>query len=220
MAGDPDETFDDKLKRIGHIISRRATTTGEAPRRDPAEIERFRAAALARKGQELWERVIPPRFRSADTEQLEPMIAQAIGAWVGQWADSNLVIVGPVGVGKTWAACAAVRGLISSGVSVEFWPLVELFEALRPNGDETVHDRIASVDVLILDDLGAERPTDWSNERLYSILNRRWLDQRPTVATTNLQSKELAETLGERAYSRLVGGACSIRLTGDDRRRQ
>ena len=63
--------------------------------------------------------------------------------------------------------------------------------------------------------------TEWTAERLYALINRRWLEVRPTVCTTNLDPDQLREAVGERVFSRLVGnGAVVLRLTGHDRRRK
>ena len=65
--------------------------------------------------------------------------------------------------------------------------------------------RLCAVDLLHLDDLGAERTTEWVLEQLYAIVNERWQDGRSIVVTTNLQSlDELREQLGARTVSRLT----------------
>ena len=70
-------------------------------------------------------------------------------------------------------------------------------------------DRLAAVDLLHIDDLGAEHRTDWVLEQLYSIINARYEDERSTLITSNLGPDELAEQLGERIVSRLEGIAAS-----------
>lgn len=208
--------------RIGDLLKRHPVPPTVKPVRAPSESAlKFREDALARKGNELWETQIPSRFREATGSKLGPDVSTVLGEWTGLARPRpNLLIVGPVGAGKTWAGCAAARALVYAGESLEFHPLVEMFEQLRPSGDPDVWERMIAADVLFLDDLGAERPTDWSNERLYALVNRRWLDERPVIATSNLSSKDLETSLGERAYSRLVGGATIVRMAGADRRRK
>ena len=77
------------------------------------------------------------------------------------------------------------------------------------------------VDLLHLDDVGAERQTEWVLEQLYSIVNTRYEDQRAIVVTTNLQPDELAAQIGERTVSRLIE-MCGdpLPLFGADRRRE
>ena len=82
-------------------------------------------------------------------------------------------------------------------------------------------DRLTAVDLLHIDDLGAEHQTDWVLEQLYSIVNARYEAERAIVATTNLMPDELAERLGARTVSRLVE-ICGdlIPLYGSDKRQE
>lgn len=133
----------------------------------------------------------------------------------------NLVLLGAVGVGKTHAALAAARADHERGLEVVFLPVVELLDLLRPGGPEHALDDVMHCDRLVVDDLGHERSTDWTWERLGAVVNRRWLEERPIIATSNLDPPELSAAVGERTYSRLVGdGAVVIHVAGDDRRRK
>ena len=82
-------------------------------------------------------------------------------------------------------------------------------------------DRLTEVDLLHIDDLGAENRTDWVLEQLYSIVNARYEAERAIVATTNLMPDELAERLGARTVSRLVE-ICGdpLPLYGADKRQE
>ena len=66
-------------------------------------------------------------------------------------------------------------------------------------------DRLAQVDLLHIDDLGAERRTEWVLEQLYSIVNTRYEEQRATLVTSNLDHEALTAQVGERIVSRLEG---------------
>ena len=82
-------------------------------------------------------------------------------------------------------------------------------------------DRLAVVDLLQIDDVGAEKTSDWVLEQLYAIVNQRYEDQRSIVITTNLMNRdELAEQIGERTVSRLEEICEVIPITGPDQRRQ
>jgi DNA replication protein DnaC len=80
-------------------------------------------------------------------------------------------------------------------------------------------DDLSQVDLLHLDDLGAERATDWVLEQLYAIVNARYEEQRSLVITTNLQPEELADQLGPRIVSR-INEICGdpVLLMGEDKR--
>jgi DNA replication protein DnaC len=82
-------------------------------------------------------------------------------------------------------------------------------------------DRLAGVDLLHLDDVGAERQTEWVLEQLYSIVNARYEDQKAVVVTTNLDPDELATQIGKRTVSRLIE-MCGdpLPLFGTDHRRE
>jgi DNA replication protein DnaC len=74
--------------------------------------------------------------------------------------------------------------------------------------------------LLALDDLGSENPTHWARDRLYTLINGRYLGQRPTIVTTNLSLEALAERLGDRTVSRLWGTSLAINFRGADYREQ
>lgn len=103
---------------------------------------------------------------------------------------------------------------------MKFLPVVELLDHLRPGGPEHALADLMNVGMLIVDDLGSERPTDWTSERLYALVNRRWMEEAPTVFTSNLAPDPLQDAIGERTFSRIVGsGAVTLSLTGKDQRR-
>jgi DNA replication protein DnaC len=145
-------------------------------------------------------------------------IGQAIDAGRGLW------IVGDVGTGKTSLAMLVSKTAIDAGRSVAIYSLPRLLNLLReslesPGGLVELLDRLAAVDLLHIDDLGAENQTDWVLEQLYSIVNSRYEAERAIVTTSNLMPEELAERLGARTVSRLeeICGA-PIPLFGQDRR--
>lgn len=190
--------------------------------------EQERLADLAerkrRSRADAWVSMCPTRFHDVSWEWLgaehPPEVTDTLLAWARIDPRPNLVLLGPVGTGKSGTAVLACDAEWNSrGHAMEFWPSVELLDGLRPDGALTV-DRLARVARLIVDDLGAEKPTEWAMERLYALLNRRWLDERATIVTSNLTPEQLREAVGERLYSRLVGdGAVVVRLGGGDRRR-
>lgn len=188
----------------------------------PADHEVVVVAVSHARLTEAWESAVPARFRAARLADFADRAGHDdLVDWAQDEARPNLVLLGPVGVGKTRAATAAVRGAFAAGSSLIFAPVGELLDRLdwrRPDSAAWMAELMA-VDLLVVDDLGAERSNEWTGERLYAVINRRWLDELPTVATTNLEPDQLAEALGERTYSRLVGGATVLRLAGPDRRR-
>lgn len=205
---------------------------------DPSEFEHVDPASEERHRQERWNiwcESIPRRFVLAKPSDFKHESEETRGQltdWSTDPAGRNLLFVGPVGTGKSHAAaaCAAIR-FFHHWERVTFWPVVELLDALRPGNDEGVMDAAMTCPLLVLDDMGAEKPSEWTAERLYAIVNRRWMAQRPIIATSNLPATQksapkgytgatLDEVLGPRMFSRLVGsGAVVVRFAGPDKRR-
>ncbi len=141
-------------------------------------------------------------------------------------AGHGLWLVGDVGTGKTTLAMLISKAALQAGRSVAIYSLPRLLNLIRETIDSTegkldFFDRLAAVDLLHIDDLGAENQTDWVLEQLYSIVNARYEAQRAILATTNLTPEKLAEQIGPRTVSRLEE-ICRDPLAffGEDKRRR
>ena len=151
----------------------------------------------------------------------------------------GLLFTGDNGVGKTHLAVSVLRELVTSkGVRGQFWDFHELIREIKNSyNPETrttelqVLEPVVETDVLLLDDLGAWKMTDWMNDTLFYILNSRYMAKRSTIITTNfedadrdkvlaadhLRRKEyLMERIGQRLRSRLMEMCVVIRMQGDD----
>lgn len=222
---------DDLPDRVTPDLAARAIAhVGAAPAADPApatrpadpDVTEARLAHLA----EAWARVVPPAYGDPRLDQLrgDPWWPDDIVDDLVAWADSptrNVVLIGPVGSGKTHAAWAMLRRPFGRGLSCAGWAVVDLLDALRPSTpDPLTLSRLRDRDLLLLDDIGAERPTDWTADRLYALIHHRWEHRRPIVATANLAPADLCEHLGARTYSRLIAGALVIEVQCDRDRRK
>lgn len=134
----------------------------------------------------------------------------------------GLLFSGSVGSGKTFLAAAIANVLIEQQTKLLFLVVPDLLDELRATFDsksETSEfdllDIARTIPVLILDDLGAHNYTDWTRNRLYSILNYRTNEQLPTIITTNLSFDEIETFLGERTCSRLLQMCRIFRLSTD-----
>lgn len=186
-------------------------------------------ATLSTARRSAWTATIPARFADASLEDLESGDTRAaLGAWAGEPIPQNLILFGDIGVGKTHAAIASCRRRFECSYTatpeIEFVPVSELLDRLdwrRPDSAEYL-DWACRVPMLVLDDFGTQRTNEWVGERLYVIVNRRWLERRPVVVTTNLEPRgddSLEASIGPRTYSRLADSAIALALGGDDRRR-
>ncbi len=140
-------------------------------------------------------------------------------------AGRGLYFCGGVGTGKTHLAVAVMNELMrKKRVPSLFVTVPELLDNLREtynkpgrNLDEWM-DALQNADFLVLDDLGSERATEWVRERIFVIVNHRYRETLPTVFTSNIGLKDLAEQLGERTASRIIAMCEGIQIEGDDYR--
>lgn len=135
----------------------------------------------------------------------------------------SLLLIGGTGSGKTYQALGAVRALAHSGATASYMVTTsaDLYAALRPRhrvDAEEEFERYARASVLVLDDLGAAKGTEWTEEVNYRIVNYRYERAKPTLITTNVPAKGLQAALGERVVSRLIEMADRVDIKGADRR--
>lgn len=221
MTDDPRRPDWERLVPARDVTAER-TAAGRVSAADDAEADVVARGAMRRQRLDEWHRTVPWRFRDARVDDFTGRpVHDDLVAWAQTTEPTNLVVVGPVGVGKSHAATAAVRNLFGAGETLHWVPVGEMLDRLdwrRPDSHAYM-DLLMAVDLLVVDDLGTDRANEWTGERLYGVVNRRHLDGLRTVATSNLEPDDLAEHLGERTYSRLAGTAYVIRLAGHDRRR-
>jgi DNA replication protein DnaC len=185
--------------------------------------------------------VIPPRYRSVSfdrppvsdmTRNLETKKAVSdVRAFIDE-LDERLVggrgiwLFGETGTGKTTLAMLISKAALKAGHSVAIYSLPKLLARIRrtyesePGGDSylSFFERLTSVDLLHIDDLGAEKRSDWVLEQLYALINERYEAQRSMLITTNLPHHELEEQIGARTVSRLSQICDEVELRGRDRR--
>jgi DNA replication protein DnaC len=187
--------------------------------------------------------VIPPRYRgvSFDRPPVSDMARQAetrdavakVGAFIDN-LESNLRsgqglwLFGDTGTGKTTLAMLVSKAALEAGHSVAIYSLPKLLARIRrtydeePGGDSYLvfFERLTSVDLLHIDDFGAEKRSDWVLEQLYALVNERYEDQRSVMLTTNLTFDKLEEQIGDRTVSRLSETCEQVPLFGMDRRHE
>jgi DNA replication protein DnaC len=149
-------------------------------------------------------------------------------------ADRGLLLTGPCGVGKTHLAVAVLRGLIEKGVTCLFYEFGALLNDIRrsfdPDTQASESEVLAPVyeaEVLVLDELGAVRPTDWVRDMMMQIVGSRYNDRRLTIFTTNYTDAQdmpsdetLEDRVGARLRSRLYEMCRTVVIEGEDYRRR
>lgn len=148
--------------------------------------------------------------------------------------DRGLVFMGPVGVGKTHLSVAILQGLIEKGVPCLFYEfgalLKEIQDSYNPVSKSSELKVLAPVyqaEVLVLDELGASKPTDWVRDTMMQIINTRYNDKKLTVFTTNFfdtrrapADETLEDRIGVRLRSRLYEMCKTILIEGEDYRKR
>ena len=223
----------------GWVVERRgelsgATRCGDCQAATAAE----RTAALLAKAN------IPPNYRKVDFDNFRipndnpiarTLLSQAmviIRSYAREYPVSSkpgILLVGPTGVGKTHLAIAALKAIIARGIQGTFFNYQSLLDKIIASynpaagaGRRNAYESAMESDVLLLDDIGANRAIDWVEDAVNSIITYRCNHIKPLIATTNLYDPEfgpavhkidaagfagkqatLAERIGERSRSRL-----------------
>jgi DNA replication protein DnaC len=167
--------------------------------------------------------VIPAKYRGLGFERppITELDATVVREGRGLW------LMGDVGTGKTSLAMLVSKAALEHGRSVAIYSLPRLLARIRRTYDAEAgeqsylefFERLTAVDLLHVDDLGAEKRSDWVLEQLYALVDERYESQRSIVVTTNLDQASLEEQIGARTVSRLVE-VCGdpLPLFGDDLR--
>jgi DNA replication protein DnaC len=173
---------------------------------------------------------IPAKFRESRIATWLPDNGRprlAAQTYVVRWPPEKplLLLSGNKGVGKTHLACGILHDVFERhGQRGQFWPVVDLLDRYRATFDEDrATETVESVDaqlrqcaVLVLDDFGTHKSSEWAEERLFRLIDERYRDLRPLVVTTNAGLLELPD----RIKSRMSDGSSStlVNVSGPDRR--
>ena len=144
-------------------------------------------------------------------------------------------ITGPAGVGKSWIAAAMVRKALLAHQKVRFIPITKLLRTIRDSfsdkgninwqdednlgsTDSEIIEKLLRFDLLVLDDLGAEKTTDFAKQAIYEIIDGRYQAMKDTIITSNLSLQDISARFDDRIASRIAGMGKILKLTGKDRR--
>jgi DNA replication protein DnaC len=212
----------------GFVVDTEQRTT-RACRCRPERIAAARGRKLSAK--------IPRRFQGVSFDRppvtdIDPHVVGEVRRYVDH-LDAKLAegrglwFMGDVGTGKTTLAMLVSKAALERRRTVAIYSVPRLLSELRTTFGEdsetsylNLIDALTSVDLLHLDDVGAERSSEWVLEQLYAIVNARYEEEKAVVITTNLDPDQLAEQITERTVSRLME-MCGdpLPLFGEDRRK-
>jgi DNA replication protein DnaC len=198
----------------------------------PQRLARKRAAAVAGR--------LPKRFREIgfdrepmlSIERANPIVVRDVRSYVRDIGENlgegrGMWFVGGVGTGKTSLAMLISKTAMEADHTVAIYSLPRLLAMLRDTYDDASQyslsdliDRLCSVELLHIDDVGAEQTSAWVLEQLYTIVNTRYEDGRAVVLTTNLDGAELERQIGARTVSRIYEMCGDPKpMFGDDKRK-
>ncbi len=195
------------------------------------------AAILGRSG--IKKRYLSRSFENFIVNDVNRKAYEIAKSYVDNWQENKdkgegLYFEGTCGTGKTHLAVAIAMKLINQGVPVICKTSIDLLASIKQSyehdstvNEEDVIEAYNTVDLLVIDDLGKERATEWSVPILYRIINDRYENMLPTVITTNYNTDDLIDKLNasndnekaEAIISRFKGSASCVTMAWEDYRR-
>ncbi|MGB9858666.1 MAG: ATP-binding protein [Moorellaceae bacterium] len=219
-----------KCAEVQPLYSDRPTVhTYQRPLAEPGRFEETECPASWRRAVQELTVELPRRFLSLRLEELDykDKVADFVARWPEKKArGEGLLIAGPVGTGKTQLAVSLAVELAQKYLIrpqfITFSELLQTFkEALNSGVKKLTLTSLLEADLLILDDLGTARLSDFDVDRVTDFIDHIYRNMAPVlVVTTNLSKAELKEYLGERTASRLMEMCEPIIFKGPDRRQR
>ncbi|MGN8780575.1 ATP-binding protein [Acidaminococcus fermentans] len=153
---------------------------------------------------------------------------KAVKRYAEKWPEmrkkrQGLLFYGDVGTGKTYAAVCVANAVMEQGYSCIITSVPRLVQALDGNREKVEFlDSVNRAELLILDDLGTERASEYMNEQVYTVIDGRYRTGKPLIVTTNLALADMVECRDgrKRIYDRILELCYPIRFSGQSRRRK
>ena len=158
-----------------------------------------------------------------------PDVVKYAQNYVENWKDfytkgKGLLIYGEVGTGKTFGACCIANALIDNEIPCKFTDFSRIANELQDTWSKQAYlDGYDKYPLVIVDDLGIERNSDYMNEVVYNFIQHRYCSNLPLIVTSNLTQEELTksqEVKNQRIYTRIFEMCVPIKLTSKGFRRQ
>lgn len=164
-------------------------------------------------------------FSNADTNKGNQKYLLMASSYIAKWPEvkknnTSLIFSGGIGVGKTFVAGCIANELHDMGVDVYMETIGEMLNLA--SNFETVNElmeKVVRCDLLVIDDFGANRETDFAIEKIFEIIDKRIRSGKPFIVTTNLSKADFHSPAGikqHRIYSRLLEGTAIVEFKGVD----
>lgn len=168
-------------------------------------------------------------FENADGEN--PKLIEKAKTYCSKWGEMHdenigLLLFGNVGTGKTYAAACIANELINRGIPVlmtNFSKILNDLSGFKENDKNAYINSLNNYDLLIIDDLGVERQSDYALEQVFNVIDSRYKNGQPLIVTTNLSIEDLRNPQDmkyKRIYDRILEMTIPIKVDGVSRREQ
>lgn len=219
-----------RVEFFGEIRTPYCICKCEEEKRDREEAERKRAEWIKEQRRIGLPEPHLQKWTFANDDLTNPRITHAMQKYVENFPElrkkgQGLLLYGEVGRGKTYAAVEVANALIEKGYTV----LVTNFKTIEGNaekyygGKQAYYDSLNRFDLLVLDDLAAERKTEYMQEIVYSIIDSRYRAGKPMIITSNLTATELKkpqDISSKRIFDRVLERCLPIEVKGKNRRHE
>ena len=205
----------------------RCTREQDAARREEAERRRAEYERSRRRCECFGEDLKKAGYTFAADDRRLAKVSDAARGYANDFAEQRkrgkgLLFLGTVGTGKTFYACCIANAVIDAGYSAIVTNFAEIANDLQATFDKgSVHNRLLRTDLLVLDDLAAERDTSFMQEIVFQVIEERSAAGKPMILTSNLSPQEFlhpAELSRSRVFSRVAEVCTIVSVTGTDRR--
>ncbi len=160
-------------------------------------------------------------YKNSQRKNMEKIYEFVRGSYLPNFDtdNTNLLFYGESGNGKTFLSWCIAKELLDKGYLVIYKTSNDLIRDLREiafNNNYILEDLLINCDLLIIDDLGAEQVTDFSTNELFNLINKKLLNNKKMIISTNLNLPDIEKSYTTRVYSRLVGNFTFFKFYGND----
>lgn len=190
-------------------------------KKNEARQRQVSRALVKRDKHRAYRRLVPPRYKGAKLTDFPSQPRVAIEKWVKCKTDSFFTVTGICGCGKTHYAYAVYRYLAFMSKECEFINgpkyISSIYQSMRSPDFYVDDSRYQNVEFLIIDDIGADRSTEFVMMKWYDLINTRYENNRKTFIVSNMTAEQFAKKYGDRIASRVFSGTVKI-MGGTDMR--